>query len=535
MNRAGWRRWSKRVFLAAGLLAAAQALGAGEDPGGLMLTGAGAGITQTSDTAWTLEKTGSVSGSTVTWNITATEGATVAGRLVVSGQMTVTNSGSGPATIGNIVVNLQTRVGNTWKTASSDVADATSGDAATTANIFNQASSENLSSFSENSASGSLEFMDATNNTVFSLVPEVTIPAGGTKSLLFQATFDNNVLNLAPGTSIRSETIISFGNATTSNASAPNIDINGNGIIDSDEARVRSVPSRLTLTVPAQTNGAANPTLSDTLSDITATGTVSFSNVVINLGATSGTVTATVDGGTDGGKITNCAHLTDPGIQVTSGGFTFWQVEPLDLESCDTQDVGGTPTCTPGAPGCGWSQGDETSYTQFQWDSAAAAAPLLVANFDSLYGGIFSVGIVGPSTFSMTFSSAGSLLLYLPAFGTAAPLTSDLVDPTSSSSGGFGADVVALKLNVDFSDNALIPSSSTAFGNLLLCNVTPAGLNGSNVRALLAAANTLMSGSSSPYSIVEIAALVNNVDNAFVGGTPSTFAQEHLFVGSCPP
>ena len=106
--------------------------------------------------------------------------------------MTVFNFGTGPATIGNIVVNLQKRVGKNWITVSSDVADATNGDDATTANIHAAASSENKSTFSENAASGSLEFMDATNNTIFSLVPQVTVPAGGSLTLLFSAAFDKS-------------------------------------------------------------------------------------------------------------------------------------------------------------------------------------------------------------------------------------------------------------------------------------------------------------------------------------------------------
>jgi hypothetical protein len=105
------------------------------------------------------------------------------------------------------------------------------------------------------------------------------------------------VLHLATASAARAEVIISFGNATTSNGSAANIDINGHGTIDADEAQVRSVPSRLTPTVPPQTNGDAAPTLTDTLSDIAATGTVTFSNAIFNLNATSGMVTATVDGG----------------------------------------------------------------------------------------------------------------------------------------------------------------------------------------------------------------------------------------------
>ncbi len=509
------------------------------DPASIALVGSDATVTLTSDTAWNLSKTGSVSGNTVTWTITATEIATVPGQLVVQGQMTVTNSGSGAATIGNILVNLQTRQGNKWNTVSSDVADATNGDAATTAHIHAAASSENQSTFSENGASGHLEFMDATDNTVFSLVPEKLIGPGETVSLLFQATFDNNTLHLSTGTSIRTETIVSFGNATIHGNSTANVDINGNGTIDDDEDHIRSVPARITMSVPGQTNATLHPTLSDTIGDISTTGTASVSNVTFNLGATSGTVTATVDGGTDGGKVTNCAHLTDPGMTVTSGAFTFTQVGSLDLQACDTEDVDSTQTgCTAGAPGCGWSTGDERSFGQFQWDASAGGAPVLTTNYSSVYassGGLLTVGIVGASTYSMTFTGSSFVLAYLPATGPDGTLSSDLIDPTSSAAGQFGGDTVALKLNIDYSAAGALPHAApTPFGNLLLCNVTPAGLDGSTVGDLLAAANTLLSGTGSAYSVAEIAPLVRNVNDAFVGGTPSAFAQAHLFTGNCP-
>jgi len=73
--------------------------------------------------------------STVTWTITVTQGTTVSGHLFVNGFVTVTNSGTAGATIGNIVVSLQTKSGSSWVTQSSDIADATHGDAATTAHI----------------------------------------------------------------------------------------------------------------------------------------------------------------------------------------------------------------------------------------------------------------------------------------------------------------------------------------------------------------------------------------------------------------
>ena len=225
----------------------------------ILLVGSSTGVSLTSDDTWSLNKDGSLSGNTVTWNITAAKTATTSGHLVIQGQMTVTNTGTGtgPATIGNIVVNLQARQGNTWATKSSDIANATEGDAATTAKIHAAASSESKSSFSESSASGALEFMDATNNTLFSLVPQVLIGAGQTRSLLFSASFNNNdvALKLLPGTQIRAEVIVTFGNATQSGNATSNVDINGNGVIDADENRVRSVPSRLTLTVPAAVNG----------------------------------------------------------------------------------------------------------------------------------------------------------------------------------------------------------------------------------------------------------------------------------------
>ena len=507
------------LALAALLVAATLSSSAAAGTGELSLTSSGVQLTQTSATEWTVAKVGSVNAtsSTVTWTITATEDATVEGLLVLAGQLTVTNSGSGGATIGNVVVNLQTKSGSKWVTQSSNVADATNGDAATTANIFKQASSEKKSSFTEDAASGELQFMDAGTNTLFSLVPQVTIPAGSTVTLLFSASFDNNVLDLATGTATRAEIIVSFGNATTSNASAPNIDINGNGVIDPDEARVRSVPSRLTLAVPAQTPGDSTVTLSDTLADITTTGTVTFSNAVFNLGATSGTVAVSYDPGTAGGTITNCAQLTGTGI---------------DLEACDTQTIAAPATCTPGRPGCGWTIGNVVTYNQTVWgDSGSTPNQLLSTQFFTTYpSGIVEIGIPGTAGFSARFTDPAVITTYLPASGTLAPLNADLIDPTSTSSGAFGGEVLALTLNVDFST---LLGGSVPFGNLSLCGMSPSSLNGTTVSGFLGLVNTLLGGGSNGYTIAELAPILSDLNSAFDGGAASTFAQDHLVNGAC--
>jgi hypothetical protein len=47
-----------------------------------------------------------------------------------------------------------------------------------------------------------------------------------------------------------------------------------------------------------------------------------------------------------------------------------------------------------------------------------------------------------------------------------APLSADLIDPSSTSSGLFGGEVLALQFNVDFSDAGLISGSAgLAFGD----------------------------------------------------------------------
>jgi hypothetical protein len=490
----------------------------------ISLSSSSAAVTLTSDAQWTLSKTGSLSGNTVTWNITATKTATVSGQLVVQGQLTVTNNGSGPATIGNIVANLQTKSGGTWKTVSSDVANATLGDDATTAKIHSAASSEGKSSFTENSASGKLEFMDATNNTVFSLVPEVSINPGQSRTLLFQAQYNNNILHLATGTAIRAEVIVSFGNATANGNSTPNVDINGNGQLDWDEARVRSVPSRLGLSVPPQTNGNATPTLTDALSDITTTGTVTHGSVWFNLGATSGTVTTTVNGGASGGTITNCAHLTAPGYTVTSGGFTFTNVNPINLQSCNQQTIGAVTTCTPGDAVCRWHQGDLETHTQFGFDTSTS----WLAAYDAAYAGSFGeveVGIPGTGGFSARFTSSTRVTDYFVAAGTVGALNADIINPTTTSSGAFGGEVLALELNVDF---------SSTFASTHLCGMADTSLNGMSVSSVLAIANTLLGGGSNGYTIAAISTLASDLNGAFSGGTPSTFAQDHLYVGACP-
>jgi hypothetical protein len=223
----------------------------------------------------------------------------------VNGVITLTNSGTRPVTLGNIVVNLQTMqpqaFGAWWATRSSVIANATQGDAATSAKVLSLASSELRSSFTENAASGALSLKNGASD--YALSPQKSLAPGASLSLQYTAGFDNSVLALPAGTPIRAEIFVSLGNALRSGlgSSYTTIDVNGNGTIEPDERLALSLPARVTLAVPASTTDAP-PVLSDTAVDITTTGTVTFSNAVFNLGPTSGTVSVNYHPGTSGAR-----------------------------------------------------------------------------------------------------------------------------------------------------------------------------------------------------------------------------------------
>jgi hypothetical protein len=195
-----------------------------------------------------------------------------------------------------------------------------------------------------------------------------------------------------------------------------------------------------------------------------------------------------------------------------------------------------------------WKNGDLISYDQSAWgDPSTAAASNLNVNFDNVYAstlGVVEVGISGSSGFSMRFSSPTSVINYLPSVGTPAALNADVLDPTTTASGQFGGDVLALKLNVDFSDAGFLNGNvNTKFGDLVLYNFNnlPA-LNGLTIRQFLVVVDTLLGGGSTnyiltllneqaSYSISDLAPITVDINNAFSAGTVSTFAQQHLKKG----
>jgi hypothetical protein len=184
--------------------------------------------------------------------------------------------------------------------------------------------------------------------------------------------------------------------------------------------------------------------------------------------------------------------------------------------------------------------GDFITYSQDSWGdvpSPGNAAQLLADNFDSIYGGGVEVGLGGNAGFSMIFTSVAAILNYLPSNGGPGALNADFIDPSSTPSGLFGGYVLALQLDVDFSDAGVLTGSAGPFGDLILSNMVFFGgsldmsaLNGLSVRQFLGLVNTQLGAGGGPYSYDDMAAVTADLGLAFVNGQPTQFAQDHLLV-----
>src|SRR4051794_1726459 len=601
-----WLCLAMMLLIAATAFAAAKPPSAGQ--ASITLSDCNAELCHANNTGWSLTKSPSSQSinlpddpPTITWTVAATRGATSANYLTVDGVLTVTNTGTANATIGNIVINLQKKIVNTsnWVSVAADVADATNGNAATVGNIVASASAESASvnasfgppnytvsgargTFVETAGSGALEFTDAASNTVFSLSPQLSLAPGASITLLYTAQFNNSVLGLAPGTQVRSEALVTFGNAGLrggSGASAANIGINGNGSTDADEANVRTAPCRVSRTVPPLKAGNDSVTLSDPASDVVVSGSgIGSSNYLTTLGldgsgeVISGdrTVTVSVDATCTppgSGTITNTAHLDGESCSVMVQGpqigtdpvtglpiyqqVSFPCVTGVDLDAsasasvaCEQQNQGPPNVCT---------------YTQGGFQGGGVPGQLYAANYQIVFPGGLTIGVndgVGPKhNASWTANSTGqsALKTYLAGGGPSRALTADTTNATSTSGGTLAKQTAALTLNIGFGIKMVggTPTVDTSgLGDLQLCNLTAgstigswtltgsqaAALNGTSVSGVLTSANNALGGNGLPGyvgSFGDLNQLVTALNESFDNCVANAFATANLCVA--PP
>jgi len=429
---------------------------------------------------WTLENSGQYveEENRVKWEVKATKTEVPAfPTLKVNGVLSITNSGGGAADVGNIVINLQRKnISGQFQTFASDIADATNGDLY---NADSTCSGQKIAyvvqkigpasaviAYLEGPLSGPLTFWNEDGNSIFSIQGGWTIGAGETKSLLYQASFFINDPSL---TDLRVETYITFGNAGGrggSGASANDVKYKGDCVAYNN---VRSVPFRKSMLVPALKVCNETVTLRSLESDVTGN-PGGFTGYTTNIGNSDGVeqlsgsvvrhIEITPDPSVDPleRKYSACAHLTSPGdfniITITlpdlsQKQYRFECCPALSLDACSEVVIPGE------SQPCGCDNDGYITYTQGGWGSSPSGnnpGMLLFNNFSTVYPSGF-VRIGNPSgSFYADFYSSLAIQNFLPAGGTAARLTANLVDPTTTSAGVFAGQVLALTLNVDFSN-----------------------------------------------------------------------------------
>ncbi len=610
----------------------------------ITLLGGVSTVVQQNNTSWASAKTlNSISpdpgdplgnSGVASWTVTVTKTSVSDTFIEADGYLTVQNTGAYPATIGNIVVNLQQfkksckgsdgkTYKNIWVSQAADLADGDHGASASTDNIAAAASQEVVAAnqgcgaknyttqtysyqkaaytkgtFIISPGSGTIEF-DYLGNTTFStLSPGNVIPAGQSVTFTYVAKFDNTQLNLPAGTQIRTETIVTFGNAGArggSGAAIPNLDIDGDGYVDTaeGEAWVRSVPTRTSLEVPAtcvQCNQQV--TLADTPNDITTTGDVTANPATFSFTANGGDTGVTQltdkDGNTyfslDGsqiatgasdtftvavgysvvdcsnGTISNTAHLDTYQYPVLSpyswdaNGDLLLQIgtdgngNPINVIICAGLDqapsdsnepiVSGDNSCQTDPPPSPYS-GNYCTFLQSQWPGQPGGATL-----GSLVNVIGSATIGTGGTYTATWDSANAIKAYLPASGTNGALNASLTDATNTSAGHFGGELLALQLNADLGTSGVQVNGNAVsdFGSLRLCG-TGTPLDGSTVDQVLALANKAVGGGGLPADCTgqgtcdfnSLDVLLQHLNVSFQQCHLTGFGLHHLVEGSsCP-
>lgn len=159
--------------------------------------------------------------------------------------------------------------------------------------------------------------------------------------------------------------------------------------------------------------------------------------------------------------------------------------------------------------------GVSTTFTQGGWGATPSGTnpgALLNAKFSTVYpAGYVQIG--GGRT--LRFTGTTAIDAFLPQGGQPGAITSNAVNPTWSRGGVFAGQVLALQLNVDFS-NARV----TRFG---LANKTLASgkLAGYTVAQVLAVANGVLGGAVAPtgVTISDLNAIVDAINQNFDNGT----------------
>jgi VCBS repeat-containing protein len=229
------------------------------------------------------------------------------------------------------------------------------------------------------------------------------------------------------------------------------------------------------------------------------------------------------DSDPDGDTISVISNTAPAHGTVVRTGNTFLYSAADDYSGTDTftytisDGRGATATATVTITITGCIHGSYTTYTQGGWGASPSGGnpgQFLAANFTSVYtAGYVKIG----GSKYLKFTTASAIAAFLPAGGTAAKLTANGTNPTTSTGGVFAGQVLALQLSVDFSK-----AGKTKAG-LSLLKVRSGKLAGYTVQQVLDLANKVLGGTTSALpsgvSIADLNDIVDSINRNFDNGT----------------
>ncbi len=167
------------------------------------------------------------------------------------------------------------------------------------------------------------------------------------------------------------------------------------------------------------------------------------------------------------------------------------------------------------------------TFTQGGWGSPSNSTPggIRDANFNA----VFPTGAIMGGNFTATFTTATAVKNFLPQGGTSAAFNANYTNPTSTSAGVLGGQVMSLYLNVKYDEAGYLGTNPLKLKDLVIASGIFAG---KTVSEFLDLANAKIGGGSVPFSFSQINDAATSINENFDNGTVN---RGFLTCGVTPP
>lgn len=256
-----------------------------------------------------------------------------------------------------------------------------------------------------------------------------------------------------------------------------------------------------------------NPIANATIQLTTNLGTLSNATVITDANGNAGPVTLNHNG------IGTATVRAQADVVIPHGTRYVHKASPNDKQKLvlatpafDTKEVTATVN---------WYVPDECdlngymTFTQGGWGSPSNSGPGKIR--DMYFDNVFPSGLIVGSNFKITLSSATAVKNFLPQGGTAGALTQNHNNPTTTSAGVLAGQIVALKLNVNYSAAGYIGSNSIPLGNLVIATGPFTGYTVNNFLAF--AEQVLGGGNLNGFTFSQVNDAATAINENFVDGT----------------